>query len=371
MLNFERNIPRGRALAAILVLILGGAAAACDRNEASERTTEPDPIQIGREGVAVVRREELRSGPIISGQLAPQREATIRAEVGGSVVQTTLDEGQAVKQGTVLARVEARDLADAVASARAAVDSAQAALAVARSDAQRTEALVKGGALAQRDLENARNAVSGAESQLAAARARLATAQSQLGNTIVRAPIAGVVSSKDVNTGDVVAPGTPLYTVIDPSSMRLEASVPSDQIGDVRPGMPVEFTVRGYHNQRFNGTIERISPVADPATRQVSIFVAIPNASGRLIAGLYAEGRVQTEVRQALVLPATALDITQGSPTVTRVRDGRTERVEVKLGLRDTTTERVEIVAGLSEGDVVLTGAARSITPGTPVTVNQ
>jgi RND family efflux transporter MFP subunit len=350
---------------------LGAAlAAACGRNEARE-PTEPTPIQIGSESVTVVKREELRTGPIISGQLSAAREATVRAEVGGSLVQMTVEEGQPAREGAVLARIAARDLSDAVTSAQVAVESAEAALTLARSEAQRTESLVKGGALAQRDLENAQNAVVTAQSQLAAAKARLSSAQAQLADTVVRSPITGVVSDKPANAGDVVTPGTALYTIIDPSSMRLEASVRSDEIGALRPGIPVEFTVRGYAGQTFSGKIERISPAADPATRQVPIFVSIPNVGGRLIAGLYAEGRVETEVRRSLVVPGTAIDETSGAPVVTRVRDGKAERVNVKIGIRDRDTERVEILDGLSEGDVLLTGAARSVTPGTAVTISR
>lgn len=352
----------------VLTAVVG--VSGCGSNEARE-PVEPAPIQIGSESVAEVKREELRTGPIISGQLSAEREATVRAEVGGSLVQMTLDEGQAVKKGTVLARIAARDLSDAVTSAKVGVESADAALKLAQSEAQRTESLVKGGALAQRDLENAQNAVATAQSQLAAARARLSSAQAQLGDTVVRAPITGVVSDKAANAGDVVTPGTALYTIIDPSSMRLEASVRSDEIGALKPGIPVEFTVRGYAGQTFSGRIERISPAADPATRQVPIFVSIPNLSGRLIAGLYAEGRVETEVRRTLVVPGNAIDDTSGSPVVTRVRDGKAERVDVKVGIRDRDTERVEILSGLSEGDVLLTGAARSVTPGTAVTVTR
>ena len=84
---------------------------------------------------------------------------------------------------------------------------------------------------------------------------------------------------------------------------------------------------------------------------------------------LFAEGRVESEVRRGLVVPGTAVDETSGSPVVTRVRDGKVERVDVKLGIRDRESERVEIVSGLSEGDVVLVGAARSVTPGTAVTI--
>jgi RND family efflux transporter MFP subunit len=153
--------------------------------------------------------------------------------------------------------------------------------------------------------------------------------------------------------------------------MRLEASVPSEQIGGLRPGATVNFTVRGYEGQTFTGKIERISPAADPATRQVPIFVSIPNAGGRLIAGLYAEGRVETEVKRSLTVPGNAVDLTSGSPVVTRVRDGKAERVNVTTGIRDQDTERIEVLKGLDEGDVLLTGAARGVTPGTPVTINK
>jgi RND family efflux transporter MFP subunit len=174
-----------------------------------------------------------------------------------------------------------------------------------------------------------------------------------------------------VNTGDVVTAGAALYTIIDPSSMRLEASVPSEQIGGLRHGVPVRFAVRGYQGQTFAGHIERISPAADPATRQVSIWVSIPNTAGRLIAGLFAEGRVETEMRRALVVPENAVDAASGSPAVTRVRDGKAERVEVKLGIRDPEREQVEVIGGLQEGDTLLVGPARGITPGTPVAIGR
>lgn len=343
-------------------------AAACTRTESAQpQDAAPAPLQIGAESVATVTLEEIRTGPLISGQLVPETEASVRAKIGGSVTQASFDEGQAVTRGAVLARIEARDLQAAEAAAAVGITSAENALTIANSEFQRTESLVKGGALAQRDAENARNVVASAEAQLAAARARGASARAQLGDTIIRAPISGVVSDKAVNTGDVVSQGTLLYAIIDPSSMRLEASVPSDQIGSLRPGIPVVFTVRGYEGQSFTGRIERISPVADTATRQVPIFVSIPNDGGRLIAGLYAEGRVETQVRRGLLVPANAVDMAAGSPAVTRVRDGKAERVVVTLGLRDRESERVEIVSGLSEGDVLLVGAARGVTPDTPV----
>lgn len=342
---------------------------ACGSQEARQQPEGPTPIEVGRDSVAVVEAGEIRTGPLISGELSASREATVRAEVGGALKTTNFEIGQPVKAGAVLARIEARDLNDAVTSEQVAVRSAEAALQLAESEARRSEALVAGGALARRDLETAQNAVATARSQLAAARARLASAGARLGDTVVRAPIGGIVSSKSASTGDVVTVGAALCTIVDPSSMRLEASVPSDQIQGLRPGVEVRFTVRGYQAQTFSGRVERVSPAVDPRTRQVPILVSIPNAGGRLISGLYAEGRVQTDVRRGLVVPGAAIDATAGSPAVIRVRDGRAERVSVTLGLRDRETERVEVLAGLSAGDVVLTGPARSITPRTPVKI--
>jgi multidrug efflux pump subunit AcrA (membrane-fusion protein) len=128
----------------------------------------------------------------------------------------------------------------------------------------------------------------------------------------------------------------------------------------------VTFDVRGY-DQPFEGRILRIAPQADSATRQVPIYVAIPNVGGRLVAGLFAEGRVVSESATGLVVPSNAVNTTAEKPWVLRVTEGKTEKVDVSLGLRDPRSERVRVVAGLNQGDRLLRGAAQGITPGTPV----
>jgi membrane fusion protein, multidrug efflux system len=314
-----------------------------------------------------VARDAIVVGPIISGELRAAREATIRSELGGSVTQVAVEEGQAVRAGTLLARIEAQTLEDARASAQSSVRSAENQLSVARREEERAEKLVTAGALPARDLDIARNNLSAAEAQLADARSRLVGANKQLGDAVLTSPINGVVARRTVNHGDIVTTGSELFVVIDPSSMRLEASVPSESLSELKLGATVDFEVRGY-DQKFQGKIERIAPQADPTTRQVPIYVAIPNAGGRLVAGLYAEGRVISQTAQGLVVPANAVNTT-AEPWVLRITNAKTERVPVTLGLRDPRTERVQLVAGVNEGDVLLRGAAQGITPGTPVTV--
>jgi membrane fusion protein, multidrug efflux system len=366
--------PTRAALALSSVLLVGAATlplAGCDRTSASEasETAARAAVEIGKENVVEVSTADISVGPLISGELKAEREATVRAEVGGSILQVLPEEGERVAQGALLARIEARTQQDAVASAESQLRSAETSAQWADREAQRIENLVKGGALAERDLEVARNQAVAARAQVDDIKSRLTSARKALADATVRAPMSGVVSKRHVNAGDVVSPGAELYTIIDPSSMRLEASVPSAELDAIKVGARVSFEVRGYPDQHFEGKIERVSPAADATTRQVPIFVAIPNAGGRLVAGLFAEGRVTREARKALVVPFTAVNENGQSPWVVRVKDNKAERVDVKLGLRDEQTERVEIASGVQAGDLLLVGASQGITPGTPVRI--
>jgi RND family efflux transporter MFP subunit len=359
-------------VAFLLASSVGLTAAACSGPE----TTAASPpasaavVQLAPDNVVTAGVADLSTGPIVSGELTPAREATVRAQVGGSLVALSVDRGQAVAGGAEVARIASRDLDAAMASADAAVKSAAAVLAVARTEAQRTGALVAGGALATRDLEQAQNAVANAEAQAAAARARQRAVGQQIDDTSVRAPFSGVVSARPASLGDVVAPGTELFTVIDPSSLRLEARVPSDRIAEVRAGAKVRFQIRGVPGD-FVGTVDRVSPVADPVTRQVSIFVSIPNVGGRLIAGLFAEGQVETVTHRGIVVPLSAVDETGIAPTATVVRDGKADVRAVKLGVRRAQTEQVEILDGVAPGEVLIVGAAKGVAPGTPIRIVQ
>lgn len=349
-----------------LTLILSGCKAEAEKPAVATSAA----VQVGSENVVTVEKGAIVVGPIVSGELKPEREATLRAEVGGSMLNVSVLAAQAVKQGTILGRIETRTLEDARQSAASAVRSAENQLSVAKRDAERTEKLAAAGALATRDVDAAHTTVSTTEAQVADAKSRLATAERSLGDTVIRAPFSGIVSRRAVNVGDVVSPGTELFTIIDPSSMRLEGSVPSDDLQTLRVGVIVEFTVRGY-DKPFQGTIERIAPQADATTRQVPIYVAIPNKGGQLLAGLFAEGRVVSQSAAGLVVPMNAVNTTDASaPWVLRVTDGRTEKVNVTLGLRDPRSERVQIASGLNDSDTLLRGAAQGITPGTRVQVN-
>lgn len=354
-----------------LILLSAIAAAGCKGSDKPAEDATAPPILLGPENIVTVRETTLATGPIISGSLSAVREAEMRAESSGPVREARVEAGDRVKPGTVLARLDDTAIRDAFLSARAAARSAEVALADARRDLERDERLFRAGAVAERQVEQSRTDVANAEAALADARSRLVSAQEQLNKTTVRAPFAGIVSERAVSAGDVVQTGALLYTVVDPSRMQLEATVPGDHLRSLKVGTPVEFMVSGYGERRFQGRIDRINPAVDPSTRQVRVYVTIPNRDQGLVAGLYTEGRIESERKIAPVLPLTALDPRGMSSEVLRLAGARVRRVPIVLGIRDQAAELVEVVSGLAPGDTVLLGSAQGIPEGSIVRIQR
>jgi RND family efflux transporter MFP subunit len=356
---------RGAVLSLALSVLVG----ACKPKADAKAAARPAVVQVGPENIVVLSAGNISVGPAIVGSLTPDLQATLRSELSGTVLQVYADRGQKVKRGQLLARIDDAALREALLSAQSNERSARLVLENAKRDAERSTTLEAAGAIAPRDVESSQRALAAAEATLADAQSRLTTARTQLDKASIRAPLAGAISDRPVSAGDVVQPGTAIITVVDPSSMRLEANVPAEAIGSMRIGLPVEFRVNGFGSRSFVGHIQRISPAADPATRQVRIFVTIPNARSELVAGLFASGQVTAETRRGLLAPSAAVDQRGATPAVSRLRNGKVERVDVQLGLIDPGSDRLEIRSGVAAGDTLLVGAAQGIAPGTPVRV--
>jgi membrane fusion protein (multidrug efflux system) len=342
---------------------------ACNKPKAAADPSASAVQMIGPDNIAVATGDTLRSGPALSGTLIADREARIRAEVSGAVLQTFVDAGQRVTEGMPLARIDDGVLQDAVLSARSAVTQATVGAEQAARELKRAKTLNAAGAIADRDVESADRANLAAQAALADTKARLGVAEKNLRNATIRAPFAGVVAEKSVSPGDIVAPGAALFTVIDPRSLKVEASVPTSALADVKVGAPVVFTVNGSDRQ-LEGRITRVSPMVNAQTRQVSVLASVPNAQNALVAGLFVAGRIASEKRVGILVPEKAVDQTGIVAAVIRLKGGKVERVEVQLGLRDEGAEKLEVRSGLAAGDTVLLGAARGISVGSSVAVS-
>lgn len=340
--------------------------AACGGGEAAEPVVEKPPVQIAAEQMAVVDSLLVENGPSLSGTLMAERTAQVRSQLGGTVLAVYVREGQRVAAGTPIALIDSEVAAEQARSARSALRSAEVAAQLATRNEERSAALLKAGAIADRDFETARAQALQATAMVADAASRLASASKALRDATVRAPFAGVISELPISAGDVVQGGpggaTLLAVVVDPSELTLEASVPAEHLGDIKRGAQVEFRLNGLGDKVVTGTVDRINPAVDAVTRQVRIYVAVPNRDGALASGLFAEGRVTVAELRALAIPVNALDPRATTPAVKRLRGGVVESVPVVPGLRDELRERVA-VTGLSRGDTVLVGGAL----GTPI----
>lgn len=366
MTTMRRMAPMRTAMTIVTTAVVLGA---CKKTEDAAPNAAAAVQMIGPDNVAVASTDTLRSGPAISGTLIADREARIRAEVAGAVLQTYVDEGQRVAVGTPLARIDDGVLQDAASSARSGLTQATVAADQAARELGRAKTLVAAGAIAERDVEVAERGNLLAQAQLADAKARVGAAEKNLANATIRSPFAGIVAEKSVSPGDIVAPGAAMFTVIDPRSLKVEGSVPTSALADVRVGSTVLFQVNGS-DRELEGRVTRISPMVDPQTRQVSLLATVPNAQNALVAGLYISGRVAVEKRIGVMVPEKAVDQTGVSPFVVRLKGGKVERVEVQLGVRDEGAETLEVRSGLAAGDTVLLGAARGISVGSSVAVS-
>jgi RND family efflux transporter MFP subunit len=317
--------------------------------------------------VAVVEAMPLNAGVLLTGTLNPYRIVEVRAQVPGVVSRLAVDRGDAVRQGQLLAVIEAEGIRSAAAGAQAQVAAAQAALSVAAQRLESSRKLYERGAISEIDMKTAQAGYEAAEGQLAAARAQAASAGESARRATVTAPIAGEVSARVVSQGEAVNPGDPLVTVVNSTQLELAGQIPVQQAVNVRPGQRVEFTLDAYPGQRFEGEVVRVEPTADPATRQVGVYLRLPNAGRRIVGGLFASGRVLTgAVDTVLAVPEGALRTEAGASYVYVVAQDRLVRRSVVPGAHDPVSGRVQIVSGVAVGERVLV-APGVVEENTPV----
>ena len=313
-----------------------------------------DKIIIANEDILNLQSNALASGPVITGSIQPERKADLRAEVSTVVLQVLKENGEPVKRGDVIVKLDETAIRDNLNSANDAVRNASLALDQAERNLQRLKTLRASGMTSMQSLDDAEVRRNAAQSEVSSAKARAAAAQQQLARTIVRAPFDGVISERKVSAGDTASAGKELVKVIDPNSMRFVGRVSADKIGVVKPGQNVSFRINGYAGQEFRGKITRVDPAANDVTRQVEVLVAFSDSKQPKVSGLYAEGTVESETVSALMLPEGAI-VKAGDKSYAWKVNGKTlNKVELSLGSRDARTGNYEIRKGVAAGDIIM-----------------
>jgi RND family efflux transporter MFP subunit len=319
-------------------------------------TAKSEAALLSPHDLSPVTRTDLATGLPVQGTLEPGVDVSVISPYPEMLDVVLVKEGQAVRKGEVLARFRVESIAPAAAGAEAQRRTAAA-------DYARMKNLLAEGAVAPRDLESA-------EAGLRAAEAQAALARKHLDDATVRAPFDGVIAQRYVHSGDRVADGVKLFRLVNTAELEFAATVPTEALASVRTGAPVKLTVSGLEGEAITGRVARVNSTVDPATRQVKVYVAVPNHDHRLAGDLFASGRILlAEAKGVLAVPAAGVRSGQGGSVVWVVAGGRAERRVVTTGIHDEVRDLVEVRSGLREGESALVSPVEDLTPGQAVQV--
>jgi RND family efflux transporter MFP subunit len=328
----------------------------CNKSDGSNaKTAAVPPLLIASEDLFTVHSNALSSGPSITGSVQPERRADLRAEVSAVVLAVAKENGDPVRKGDLIVRLDDTSIRETLTSAEASAQAATQAYEQAQRQYERTQKLREQNLVSTQNLEDAEIRRNTAQSDREAARTRVVTARQQLQRTEVRAPFDGIVSDRKVSAGDTAQIGKELVKVIDPHSLRFEGLVSADSIGDVKVDQRVMFRVHGFAEREFLGKVTRVNPSANATTRQVEVLVNFVDAKQQPeVAGLYAEGRIETSTHAALTVPPSALVREGDQAYAWRANGGTLQKVALNVGNKDARTGDYPLKSGLSEGDTVL-----------------
>jgi RND family efflux transporter MFP subunit len=312
-----------------------------------------------------VERKDVARVLTIRGTIAarPNEDVKISALVAGRVMAVRAAEGDAVRQGQVVAEIDPRPFEDQVRQAKAALSQANAALENARLNLPRTERLVERGIAAAKELEDARTQVASAQAGVEEASAALDAATLQLSRTKVASPISGIVVKRLVSVGEQVdgTAAQPIVEIANLDEVELAANLPSEQLSQVRVGEAVTIVPDAYAGRHFPGTVIAIAPAIDATTNAALARISVANPEHLLKIGMFAQALVVVEERKgALVVPPSAVVRDEnGAAAVYVVKGDVAERTAVTLGIE--TPDWAEVASGVSEGQTILVSAVHGL----------
>lgn len=382
--DFSRSPRRASPIKWILLLVVIAAAVgflllrpgnggakdeAVESGQMAEGEKKPaGPLELAAGDVATVSTATLVRRLPLSGSLTPLSQTTIKAKVGGELLEVRVREGQAVTKGEVLARIDTRLQQAQVASQRAGLEKAKADLALAKLNLENNQRLLQKSFIAQNVLDTSQSTYESAVANVKLAEAQLELAEIGLRDSVVRAPFAGIISRRLAEPGEKVSSDLPLLGLVDLTQLELQASAPASEIPSVKPGQKAQVRVDGYGDQRFEATVERINPATEQGSRSILIYLSLDNSAGLLRGGMFAQGElVIGESGEGPVVPVAAIRSEAGLKYVMAVVDGKLLQKSVKLGLSTEDNAMVEVREGLVPGDIVVVGRLDALKPGTAV----
>ena len=368
---------RAKLLISLAILL---AFTACKKKEAPKAEVERVPVEVTK-----VKRATISRKIEAVGNVTPRRAVIINPKVSGKIEAIYVDEGDRVKKGQEIVRLEQTDFLLAVQRAEAALESARAALKQAEvnyenteKDYRRLKALFEKKVISQQEFDHIDAAYRSARAQLVLVRARvkeaevaLENAKVQLRDTVIRAPFDGYVTARFVDPGQraYIMPPTNIIEIAEISEVKISIDVPEREFPFLRVGTPVEVQTDALPGRRFRGRITTIFPKVDPRTRTFRVEVTLKNPEGLLKPGMFCRVSISAEEVQTLVIPREAIlrIPATGVDYCFVVKGGKAEKRIIQRGLSEGIW--VEVKEGLQEGEEVVVKGQNNLSSGMEVEI--
>lgn len=355
----------------MLGLILAGGAAWMMNNknksaQANAKAAEkPTVYELAQSDIATVINKELRTNLSLSGTLMPLNQTTVKSKVAAEVRQITVQEGDKVTRGQIIAQLDAADLKARLAAQQASLDEARARLALAEKNRQTNLALLNQNFISQNAYDGIASSADVGQASVRAAEAQWQIARRAMDDAAVRSPMDGIISKRFVQPGEKINFDSPVAAIVSLNQMELESPVPASEIPRVRAGQIVNFNVDGFDGRAFVGKVARVNPSAESGSRSIMVYVSVDNADNALKGGMFAKGTITLEKSVAVpVVPIGALREEKGQTVVHQVLDGKIVAQPVMVGVRNEDENVAEIKSGVAEGAVVIAVKLDAIKPG-------
>lgn len=357
-----RTTAPARVPAGVFALLV--AAGACGGDQAAEDGGAPaaSPVE-----AAVARTDTLALTVRAVGSLEADARVEVKPETSGRVTSIEFREGQEVRRGQVLIRLDEGKLEAQLGAARAALTRARAEAENLQTQLRRNDSLLARGAISQQAYDDVRTSYNTAAARMEEARANVRLAEQRLEDAVIRAPFDGRIGAREFDLGDYVAVGDPLFTVVDDDPMEVQFAVPERYLGSLERGAPVDLTVRSASDRSFRGVVDFVSPYVDRANRTVALKARVPNPASELRAGQFADVQLQLRRRSAVIVPEAAVIPRQEGNSVFLVHGDEATRSAVEVGER--LRGIVEILSGVDAGDTVVVAGQHNLAEGAAVEV--
>ena len=375
------------AFTVLLVSMVGCNSGTSDKT--APVTAVPAPNAPTTVGTVAVASKKLQTTISLPAQLTPYEQVDIYPKVTGFVETVTVDRGSRVHRGQLLVKLTAPELVSQRSQAEAAVKAAQSQLATAQARLasdngtylHMVEAAKTPGVLAENDVLVAGQTVSAdkglvdaADQNISAAKEAFRSISQTESYLTITAPFDGVVTTRNLHPGALIGPASgaggaqPILQIVDDKRLRLAVPIPEAQVGEMKTGQLVSFTVPAYPGQAFKAPIERISREVDEKSRTMPVELDVKNADGRLSPGSFTNVSWPLERGYpTLFVPTTSVTSDQQHTFVIRVRNGKAEWVTVQAG--QTVNGDIEVFGELTAGDEVVKSASDAIHSGDSVRV--